>query len=633
MKLPALWITLAFALGIVTARSVVSIPLWMIATGLSLIAGFFVILFTKRLPLAAALALTAWFALGGLGAQLEERDVSPNDVARLISAGTINVNEPLRWFGQLREDPESTPLGWRYTIDLQGVQQLGRIVPVRGGLRLTYYRGEQNDAPPALQAGDAVEALCRAHTPRNYLNPGAFDERGYLAHQRIGLLGSLRSTELIKLTALPKLSLSQHLARLRGQLLARIDQLYSGNQNQIAVLRAMLLGDRNFVNSDLAVSFQKTAAFHVLVLAGLHVAALAGFFILLGRIFRLPLPVTTAITLLALLTYVGVVQDRPPILRAALMTGIFLCARLFFRKVALVNTVALAALILLIARPSELFDSSYQLSFVAAGVIAGLAVPWIDCTSSPYRRALKHLGDVTRDRLHSPRATQLRLDLRAAANALSTKVPRRLAARADSLLTIPARLCLRVWDLFVLSFCIQLGMLPLLATDFHRVSVSGPVSNIFAVLLTAIIVPLGFATLAMSYLSRAVSAVLAKIESLLVTGLLATVRWFSSMPRASWRIPGPPHWLLIAFMSVLVLVAAMAWRQTEVQTRHSLHSLLHASTPLKERIALALLLVLAALIAWYPFAPSLKAGKLEATCSTSDRATRFSSPSQTGEPC
>ena len=45
-------------------------------------------------------------------------------------------------------------------------------------------------------------------------------------------------------------------------------------------------------------------------------------------------------TLLALAAYVGIVQDRPPILRAALMAALYLCARPLFRRVELLNTIA-----------------------------------------------------------------------------------------------------------------------------------------------------------------------------------------------------------------------------------------------------------------------------------------------------
>ncbi|HKF53719.1 MAG TPA: ComEC/Rec2 family competence protein [Candidatus Acidoferrales bacterium] len=614
MKLPALWLALAFAAGIAFSATIgAGLSFWLVTCFATIVAGACAALFANRPIIAGCLALVAWFTLGGTAAQIERHNVAQNDVSTLIARGALDTSEPLRWHGRLREDPESTPLGWRYTLDLESVEETGHSVPVRGGLRLTYYRGTDNEDPPSVRAGDIVEALCRARIPRNYLDPGAFDERGYLARNGIELVGSLRSAALLQVIKPAAPSPGEHLARVRGSLLTRLDALFAGRPAQIAVLRAMLLGDRNFVNADIAEAFQKTAAFHVLVLAGLHVAALAFFIFWLGRLLRLPSTFTTLLTLVALAAYLGIVQDRPPILRAALMTGLFLCARLFFRRVFLLNTVALAALILLAARPSDLLQSSFQLSFLAAGVIAGLAIPWIDRTSTPYRRALEHLGDVTRDRLHSPRATQFRLDLRSTAAAVAKNVPQRIAPYAESLCILPARFGLRVWEIFLLSFCIQLGMAPLLALYFHRVSVSGPACNVFAVPIVGVIVPLGFLTLALSYVSVGAGMILAKIESVLVAALLGTVRWFSAMPRVSWRIPGPPPWLLLAFLIALACLGGLGWFATERRSRENTRIPVPAGKAIPELSALAVVLALALLVATHPFGPNLQKGKLEAT--------------------
>jgi competence protein ComEC len=127
----------------------------------------------------------------------------------------------------------------------------------------------------------------------------------------------------------------------------------------------------------------------------------------------------------ALAAFTGLVQDRPPILRAALMAALYLCARPLFRRVELLNTVALAALALLLWKPSSLIDSSFQLSFLAAGVIAGLAIPWMDRTSVPYRAGLAHLADVTRDGAHPPKIVQLRIEMRGFSNWLASRLHRR----------------------------------------------------------------------------------------------------------------------------------------------------------------------------------------------------------------
>lgn len=615
MKLPALWLALAFGAGIATEHLWDGPRIvWLSAVAVLLVAGI-VLLIVKRLALAGVLALSAWFALGGLAFRLQQSVIPRNDVAKLIEAGKIDTSQPLRWRGRLREDPERLPWGWRYTIDLDSVLVARTQSQIAGGLRLTYYFGRDAATPASLRAGDEVEALCQARIPRNYLDPGAFDERGFLARQNIELLGTLRSPELIEKLAAPRLSLAQGLSRVRGTLLARIDSLYAGEAGRAAILRAMLLGDRNFVNSDMAVGFQKTAAFHVLVVAGLHVGALAVFIFWLGRVLRLPISAQTLVTLVILAAYVGIVEDRPPILRAALMVAVFLLARLLFRRVALVNTVAVAALILLVRRPDELFDPSFQMSFLAAGVIAGLALPWIERTSSRYRKALEHLGDVTRDRLHSPRAVQFRLDLRSAANAFAARLPRPLSEHSASFFTLPARAGFRLWDLIVLSFCIQLGIVPLLALYFHRASLSGPVSNIPAVLLTSLIVPLGFLALAASFIWHGLGATLAKVTGGLVGWLLTCVNWFSTIPRASWRIPEPPALILATFFVALTCVAALAWLIAD--RMHDKDQQTIGLVPARflrvEWSAFVLLLALAIVVMICPFHSLLEKGRLEAT--------------------
>lgn len=614
MKLPALWISAAFAGGIALAlRWPGELRMWLVAAIVAMLAAT-LLAWRNRAAVAWALALFAWVALGGLASGIERASVPPDHITRLIAAGRLELNEPLRWRGRLRDAPLSLPWGRRYGIDLEQVEIAGSYVPVSGGLRANLYDGPQAaGVPPGLRAGDRVEVLMKARPPRDFLDPGAFDVRGYLARQHVDLTGSLRSGELLQLIDRPPPTILQRVARARGDLLARLDALFPGQPRRAAVLRAMLLGDRSFVDSNIVTAFQVTAAYHVLVVAGLHVGALTIFLFWLCRRLRFPIAATSLITLAVLAAYVGLVQDRPPILRAALMASLFLCARPLFRRIDLLNTVALAALVLLMWKPSELADSSFQLSFLAAGVIAALALPWMERSSAPYRAGLRHLGDVTRDGAHPPKVAQFRIEMRAAAAYLASRMPKRLAAHANALTTAPVRVGLRLWEVVLLSVVIQWGMLPLLAQDFHRVSLAGPVSNIPAVLLTGLIVPLGFLTLSITFVWSRLALLLAKALGLCTAALLATVEWFSKIPRVSYRIPGPPLWLLIAFLVALILLAgaaraAIARRARRAAKRHMPPPIARA-----EWASALVLAVLTVLVASYPFAPNLDRGKLGVT--------------------
>jgi competence protein ComEC len=615
MKLPALWIAAAFAGGIaLSSRWPGSVTLWLAATVLAILLGA-ILVWRKRVLTAGACALVAWVALGGLATSVERAAVPANHVTRLIAAGRLDLSEPLRWQGQLREDPLALPWGRRYQIDLERVQAAGASVPVRGGLRVNFYSGTDEAARTAprddLRAGDRVEVLVKAGPPRNFLDPGAFDVHGFLARQGIDLTGSLRSGELLQLVGRPRPTLRQRLARARGNLLARLDHLFPWQPDRAAVLKAMLLGDRSFVDSSVVTTFQKTAAYHVLVVAGLHVGALAVFLFWLCRKLRFSAGTTTLVTLVALAAYVGVVQDRPPILRASLMAAFYLCARPLFRRVDLANTVALAALAILVWKPSSLGDPSFELSFLAAGVIAGLALPWMDRTSMPYRAGLRHLGDVTRDGAHAPKVAQFRIEMRAGAERLKPWLPERFAPHATLCLTAPVRAGLRLWEIVLLSVVIQWGMMPLLAQDFHRVSLAGPVSNTPAVMLTAVIVPLGFLTLVATFVWARFAVVMAKALGFCTTLLLATVGWFSRIPWVGHRIPGPPSWLLAAFLAVLILLAAAARGVAARRTSRRARRQLPPPIGVAEWGSAALLALLTILVASFPFAPTLARGKLE----------------------
>lgn len=618
MKVPAAWIAVAFAGGILLGLARITGPAFWLASSACLILASAVALrlFKTAWP-AWLIGLAVWSALGTAAAILERRLVPANAIARMAAENRIDMNEPLRWRGRLREDP--LPLAWgaRYEIDLESVETRGRNVGVTGGLRLNYYfNPKREESLPQIRAGDRVEALARAHAPRNYMDPGAFDTRGLLARQGINLIGSLRSTELLQKIDTPPLGVRYRLARARGTLLARLDSAYAAAPEETAILRAMLLGDRIFVSSDVATEFQKTGAYHVLVVAGLHVGAVCVFLLWIGHRLRLPGWLTGGLTIVALFAYVGIVQDRPPVLRASLMAVIYLSSRIFFRRADLLNTVGLAALALLFWRPSELKDPSFQLSFLAAGVIAGMALPWIERGPEAYIVGLSHLGDATRDLSHPPKVAQFRLDLRRASRWLAARVPAVVPGHSDALVVANLRALLRGWELILLSLTLQIGMLTLLALDFHRVSIAGPLSNVLAVFLTGLMVPLGYIMLGMTVVWKRAADVLAVLLGLLCKWLLASVHWFAALPRASYRIPSPPAWLMIAWLIALALLCAIARlnviRRSMVQRK---------GAPPRERgvprvfelLAAAALGIATLFAATHPGRPDLTAGKMELT--------------------
>lgn len=615
MRAPAIPIVAAFAAGIALGNCTGFLPGVWVAFTLALLLAAIGALRRAAIAFAWTLGLGAWIFLGALALSFDHAARPPDNAAALVSAGHIDTSEALRWTGILRSDPVRLPGGIRYDVDLERVQTADRGIAVSGGLRANLFAGTREPDPPLnLRAGDRTEFFLRARIPRNYQDPGAFDLRNYYQRQQIHLVGTLRGAALVRKLDGPPPALRHRLARLRGLLLGQLDSLYGQAPAEAAILRAMLLGDRSFLDQALAVDFQKTAVYHVLVIAGLHVAALAWFVFWLARRLRLGMEWRVGLTLAVLAVFVAVVEDRPPIARAALMAALTLAAMALYRRVELLNTVAVAALAILAFKPSALADPGLQLSFLAVGTIGALGVPWVDRTSEPYRRALAHLGDVTRDPAHSPHAAQFRLDARAAARWLEARLPLRIAPRAAIGITLPCSAALRLWEMCLVSFVLQIGMLPLLTREFHRVSLSGTLANVPAVLLTGMIVPLGFLTLAATFVWQPVAGVLARILGGLVALLVGAVRWFARWPRLSYRIPGPPLWLLMAFFAALILLgmAAHSKRRSAAPSGRVAAPAFSRARWLEHALALALA-ALCICVATYPFAPRLAQGLLEAT--------------------
>ena len=609
MKLPAVAMVACFAGGIALGLhfpavrmdgsllyfgAALSAVLLLILTG-------FLLLRENRLMLAGSASALAWIFAGAIAAWSADQPRVDEHVVSRVQRGEINLRTPLRWHGVLRDEPAKLPWGFQYDIELRGVDYEGSFVALAGGLRLTFSPGA-GDIQPEAHVGDAVSVVTQAKLPQVFRDEGAFDRRGYLAGQNVDIVATLRAAELLETT-------ERHggpatwLPRIRRRLRDETDVLFAASPSVAATMRAMLLGDRSFVERNEAEAFQKTGTFHILVVAGLHVGAIAFALYWIGRHLRMNVLWTSAFTLALLLAYVAVVEQRPPVLRATIMAATIVIGSVFFRRLELLNSAAVAAFVLLLAQPLELRDSSFQLSFLAIGCIAGIAAPWLKRNAQPYGRSLRGWRDVTRDAAHAPRAAQFRIDLRNAAAWLATRIPTRMAGVAAPLQNSLVRgisMTLRVWELLVVTLVLQLGMLPLLARDFHRVTLSGPVVNLLAVPLTGILVPLGFVTLAAGLLAPPAGKLLALAITWLAVPLLRFVEWFASLPRWSYRIPGPPQLLVLVFL-VSAAIIALTFRSDRQAARWG-------------RLGLVGILMASALvIAIYPFSPRIRAGRLEAT--------------------
>jgi competence protein ComEC len=179
------------------------------------------------------------------------------------------------------------------------------------------------------------------------------------------------------------------------------------------------------------------------------------------------------------------------------MTVVYLAGRLLWKKVNLLNTISFSAFLLLLVNPFSLFDIGFELTFAATLAII----------------------------LFYPRIVRL--------------LPR-----------LPGR----VHELFALSLSAQLGVLPLIASTFHRVTFSSLLLNIPAIPLVGVIMGGGFLFLGLSLVSAAAAQPAAQALAFLVRVFLWISGLLNPIPALSYRLPGPHLATIIGYFLFLLLL-------------------------------------------------------------------------------
>ena len=266
MRLPAVAITVLFLIGIALGLQPLVAPYasssafifgaFALPAAL-LLAGLFLAKF-NHLSFAACAAAFCWITLGLLASSIAQQPLSENHVLSLLAAKRLALNTPLRWHGHLRDEPSRLPWGYGYDVDISGVEFDGNFVNAGGGLRIDYSPKPNDISLPAVHAGDEVALLVQAKLPRIYRDDAAFDRRGYLAQQNIHLVATLRAPELLECVASGRASPATIIAKVRHRLREEVDILFPGPPQFSATLRAMLLGDRTFIDRSESTDFQKT---------------------------------------------------------------------------------------------------------------------------------------------------------------------------------------------------------------------------------------------------------------------------------------------------------------------------------------------------------------------------------------
>lgn len=131
-----------------------------------------------------------------------------------------------------------------------------------------------------------------------------------------------------------------------------------------AVVAAMALGDKSALTKELRNVYSVTGASHVLALSGLHLGIIYTLisFLIVGRRWQ---TVSQLFCILSIWAFVFLVGMSVSVVRSAIMLTVYALLSLGHRDKMSVNTLAFAAMVMLLVNPRSLFDIGFQMSFVA----------------------------------------------------------------------------------------------------------------------------------------------------------------------------------------------------------------------------------------------------------------------------
>ena len=149
----------------------------------------------------------------------------------------------------------------------------------------------------------------------------------------------------------------------RAKLLDRLSE--SGvDGSAYAVVAAMALGDKSQLTTELRDAYAISGASHILALSGLHLGIIYTLLSLLLSRRRWQM-VSQIVIIVSIWLFVFLVGLSASVVRSAVMVSIYALLSLGHRDKLSVNTLAFAAIVMLLFNPMSLFDVGFQLSFMA----------------------------------------------------------------------------------------------------------------------------------------------------------------------------------------------------------------------------------------------------------------------------
>lgn len=258
--------------------------------------------------------------------------------------------------------PESRDKSYRTRLKLNSLIMNGVSTPLNGSI-MVYFKKDLsiNELIP----GDILKINCTPMEINNRGNPCEFDYRFYMENQGIRYMAFADRTD-IKIHIIPEKRNFRYKALIiRKRIIGMYEKRGITGRN-LALVAAMTVGEKDLLEQDQKDIFIKAGVMHIMAVSGLHAVVLSMFvFNLLFFLKRRYNMIRVIVALIILWLFAYITGLTPSVMRATLMFSFIQAGNLLKRPANSMNSVLASAFVLIIIRPSVIFDAGFLLSYSA----------------------------------------------------------------------------------------------------------------------------------------------------------------------------------------------------------------------------------------------------------------------------
>jgi competence protein ComEC len=376
-KQPFLYLFIFQAIGVIVGNSILSIEILFSTFGISILA-FLVYLnfndFLKKWSFLIGLA-SLFFFLGYLtiylfcshSFQLEEFEKSANFKMKVIEF-------------QPKKDGWSKGIGEVTLLDSKKKKN-ERIVfycQANSVFDVNDYLLVQSDLIPILNKG----------------NPGEFDMELFWKTKGIRTMSFIDENSFKLLDRFERSFFQEFIYSLQTSFNEMLESHLEGEN--LAVAKAIILGDKSMLDSETKNSFSATGAMHVLAVSGLHIGLILQIMMEVAKFFSRFISRKRAVLSILILLWIYSILTgfSPSVIRSIFMFTILVLAQFFGKEQNNINSLFFSAFVLLLFQPMFLFDIGFQLSYLAMVGIYTLYRP-IESWYQPKNKIIKYFWQGT----------------------------------------------------------------------------------------------------------------------------------------------------------------------------------------------------------------------------------------------